>query len=208
MESAANAPVLAGLGLGLALASAPGPVQAVLLTESVRGGIGRGFSALAGASGTFALLLVALALGLSVAAPGGTALRVLEVVGGAFLIWLAIDGLRSGHRIREVDGERRGLPPVARGALSILLNPGAWIFLGAVASPLLTEATQAAGTGAAVLTAAALVAGAAAGDAAVVLLGGLGLRTAGDRVVLWVGRVLAVLLAGLGVWLILQGVMG
>jgi threonine/homoserine/homoserine lactone efflux protein len=206
MESSANAPVLAGLGLGLALASAPGPVQAVLLTESVRGGIARGFRALAGATTTFALLLVALALGLSVAAPGGTALRVLEVVGGAFLIFLAIDGLRSRHRVSEVEPERRGLPPLARGSLAILLNPGAWIFLGAVASPLLTEATHAAGTTAAVLTAAALVAGAAAGDAAVVLLGGLGLRRAGEGVVLWVGRVLAAVLAGLGVWLIVRGV--
>jgi hypothetical protein len=39
----------------------------------------------------------------------------------------------------------------------------------------------------------------------VVLLGGLGLRRAGRRVILWAQRILATLLAGLGVWLLLQG---
>ncbi len=86
------APLMAALGLGLALASAPGPVQAVLLAESVRGGTARGLRALAGANATFGLLLVTLALGLSIAVPGGFLLRALEVAGGAFLIWLTVDG--------------------------------------------------------------------------------------------------------------------
>src|SRR5215469_10632267 len=72
-------PVLAGLGVGVALASAPGPVQAVLLTESVRGGITRGLRALAGAGLTFGVLLTCGALGLSVAAPRGTTLAALQV---------------------------------------------------------------------------------------------------------------------------------
>ena len=40
------APVLAGLGLGIALAGAPGPVQAILLTEALRGGVSRGLRAM------------------------------------------------------------------------------------------------------------------------------------------------------------------
>lgn len=54
-------PVLTGLGIGVALASAPGPVQAVLLAEAQRGGISRGFRAMAGAILTFGLLLAATA---------------------------------------------------------------------------------------------------------------------------------------------------
>ena len=90
-------PALAGLGLGIALAGAPGPVQAVLLSEALRGGTGRGFRAMAGANLTLGVLLVALALGVSVAAPSGTALRLLKVVGGALLVFFGLDGfLRAG----------------------------------------------------------------------------------------------------------------
>jgi threonine/homoserine/homoserine lactone efflux protein len=199
-------PVLAGLGLGLALASAPGPVQAVLLAEAVAGGVGRGFRAMAGASATFGFLLVAAAIGISVAAPDGLVLRILQVGGGVLLLWLAADAFRSGGRVGEPEAPRRSLPVPARGALAVLVNPGAWLFLGAVASPLFASATQVGGTGIALFAAAALVVGLAIGDGAVVLIGGIGVRRAGERVGLWVRRALALLLAALGVWLLVTGV--
>jgi threonine/homoserine/homoserine lactone efflux protein len=197
---------LAGLGLGLALASAPGPVQAVLMAEAVRGGIARGFRAMAGANLTFGLLLVALALGLSVAPPSGPALRILKVAGGALLVWLAFDGFRSRHEVPSTTAERRSLPPAVRGALAVLLNPGAWIFLGTAASSLLSGATDLGGSASAVLVAVALIVGLAIGDGAVVLLGGVGVRRAGSRVRSWVWGILAGLLAGLGVWLVISGI--
>jgi len=129
-------PAVAGLGLGLALASTPGPVQAVLLAESVRGGIVRGFQALVGAHLTTGSLLVCVALGISFVPPSGPAVRVLKVVGGAFLLWLALEGFRSAGRPEEASSEHRTLPPAVRGSMAVLLNPGAWLFLGAVASSL------------------------------------------------------------------------
>jgi threonine/homoserine/homoserine lactone efflux protein len=201
-----GSPIVAGLSLGIALAGAPGPVQAVLMGEAIRGGIARGFRAMAGAAVTFATLLVALALGLSVAAPGGLALRLLKIVGGALLVWFAVDGFRSAHRMDEDAPDRRSLPPAARGSLAVLLNPGAWLFLGAVASPVFASAVRAGGTQNALLVVAALVFGLALGDGSVVLLGGLGVRRAGERVALWVRRGLALLLAAFGIWLIVNGV--
>ena len=197
-------PALTALGIGLALASAPGPVQAVLLTEAVRGGAGRGFRALAGVHLTFGLLLMSLALGLSVASPSGVALRILKFAGGVLLLWLAVDGLRS-KRLGEATNGRRTLPPVVRGALAIILNPGGWLFLGAVASPLFVTATQHGGIGSAVLVAVAFVSGAAMGDVVLVTIGALGLRQAGERVTRWVRLTLAALLAGFGSWLLLSG---
>jgi len=197
---------MAGLGVGVALAGAPGPVQAVLMAESVRGGIPRGLRALAGVHLTFGLLLVCLALGLSVAPPSGLALRILKVTGGALLLWLAVDGYRCGHQVDRSAADRRALPPAARGSLAIILNPGGWLFLGAVASPLLAAATQRGGTRDALLVAVAMVTGAAIGDGAVVLLGGVGVGRGGDRLGLWVGRVLATLLAALGLWLVISGI--
>jgi threonine/homoserine/homoserine lactone efflux protein len=154
---------------------------------------------------TFGFLLVCWALGLSLAAPSGLVLRILKVAGGALLLWLAVESLRSRHAADAASADGRALPPAARGALAIVLNPGAWLFLGAVASPLFATATQRGGTKTALLVALALVAGAALGDCAVVL-GGVGVRRAGQRVERWVRRALAVVLAGLGVWLLVQGV--
>jgi threonine/homoserine/homoserine lactone efflux protein len=199
------AQTMAGLGVGLALASAPGPVQAVLMTEAVRGGLVRGFRAMAGANLTFGLLLVALALGLSVAPPGGAALRVLKVAGGALLVWLAVDGFRSRHEPVGEAPVRRSLPPAVRGALAVVLNPGAWVFLGTAASSLLSGATRLGGTASAVVVALALLVGLAVGDGTVVLLGGIGVRRARSTVRAWVRTILAALLAGLGVWLIVSG---
>ncbi|MGH2709618.1 MAG: LysE family translocator [Actinomycetota bacterium] len=206
MADVATAPVVAGLSLGIALASAPGPVQAVLLGEAIRGGVRRGLRAQTGAVATFGLMLLALALGLSVATPTDTVLRVLKIVGGALLLWLSWDGFRSRNEPLEASTERRQLSPVARGSLAIILNPGAWLFLAAVASPLIATATETGGRTSALLAAGALLLGAALGDLAVVLLGGMGIRRTSERVRGWVSTWLSVVLAGLGVWLVVQGV--
>jgi threonine/homoserine/homoserine lactone efflux protein len=161
--------------------------------------------ALAGVHVTFGLLLASLALGLSVAPPSGLALRILKVVGGLYLLWLAVDGFRSRGEVDQASPERRAVPPAARGALAIILNPGGWLFLAAVASPLFAAATLAGGKARAVFVAVALVIGAAIGDFALVLLGGIGVRRAGEGVGRSVRRALALVLAALGVWLLFRG---
>jgi len=201
----ALSPILAGLGIGVALAAAPGPVQAVLLAEAVRGGVGRGLRALAGASLTFGLLLVCLALGASILVTDELVLRLLRVAGGGLLVWLAVDAIRSGWDGTPAPGRAPGLPAAARGSLAVLLNPGAWLFLGVVASPLLATAAQPGGRAGAVTAALALMLGAAAGDAGVVLLGATGLRRAGPRVGRWIRLGLTVILMSLGIWLLFSG---
>jgi threonine/homoserine/homoserine lactone efflux protein len=204
-------PAMTSFGVGLALASAPGPVQAVLLAEAVRGGVGRGLRALAGVHLTFGLLLASLALGLSLAPPSGLLLRALRLAGGVMLLWLAWDGVRSRsrHAIGQAapwSSRRRTLPPAMRGVLAIVLNGGAWLFLAAVASPLLAAASLQGGKVASVVAALALVAGAAIGDLAVILLGAVGVRRAGERATRQVYRVLAIVLASFGVWLVVAAV--
>ncbi len=195
-------PVMAGLGLGIALAGAPGPVQAVLLSEALRGGVGRGFVAMAGANLTLGALLLALALGVSLVVPGDPYLRVLKIAGGLFLLFLAFDGLRSQPSLSNA--EHRGLPPMARGALAVVLNPPAWLFLATAASSLIASATATGGTRTALLAALALLLGVAAGDGTLVLTGGLGLRrlrAGGIDVGHQIRRVLAIVLGVLGVLL-------
>ena len=201
----ALSPVAAGFGLGIALAGAPGPVQAVLLGEALRGGISRGFSAMAGANLTFGVLLLAAALGLSLAPPSGVALAALKVLGGAFLLWLAVEGWRAAPDTGPSPSRRRELPPVTRGALAVLLNPGGWLFLGTAASSLLSTAAQQGGRRAALYCAFALFGGLVLGDGTLVLLGGTGLRRPGPAG-RWVRRGLALVLAGLGTWVLADGV--
>jgi threonine/homoserine/homoserine lactone efflux protein len=204
----ALSPVLTGFALGLALASAPGPVQAVLMEEAVRGGVPRGLRAMAGANLTFGVILLSVALGLSVTAPSPGALRVLNIAGGALLLWLALKGVRSRPVLEQRVDSRRGLPPAGRGVLAVLLNPGTWVFLGTAASSLLAEATRRGGTSTAVVVALTLLTGLGVGDGAVVMLGGVAVRRAGEQIARWVRRSLATVLAGLGVWLLVRGLIG
>jgi threonine/homoserine/homoserine lactone efflux protein len=204
-----TSPLLAGLGLGVALAGAPGPVQAMLLAESLRGGVGRGLRALAGANLSFGALLIGTALGLTVVVPNDAALRVLKIGGGIFLIWLGYDGFRSRDDSSLSKGDpsltrddAAGLPLPARGALMVVLNPAAWLFLATAASSLFATATQQGGRAAAVGAALALMVGVGAGDAAVVLAGGTGLRRAGPDVARLLRRALALVLVVFGLWLI------
>lgn len=210
MTIEALAPILGALGIGLALAGAPGPVQAILLTESVRGGVPRGMRALLGAFATWASLLLAVALGVSLTPPEGVVFRVLRLAGGLLLIWLAVDGLRStDHLAAGADTNGRpGLPPFARGSLAVLLNPGAWLFLGAVASPVFANAAGVGGTATAIGAAVAMMAGTVSGDLAVVLLGAYGMRRVGEHRARLVRRGLALLLGTLGVWLLFGALLG
>lgn len=203
--SGALSSVAAGFGLGIALAGAPGPVQAIILSETIGGGMSRGVRVQAGANVTFAVLLWAVALGLSVAAPSGGALRALKLAGGLFLLLVALDALRSQNAEAAPAGVRRGLLPEVRGTLAVLLNPGAWLFLATAASSLFASAVHADGRPAALAAALALSGGLMLGDGAVVLLGGVGMRRAGMRTALWIRRALALILAGLGVWLVITG---
>jgi threonine/homoserine/homoserine lactone efflux protein len=75
-----------------------------------------------------------------------------------------------------------------------------------VASPLFASADQHGGTASALLVAAVVIAGIAVGDGTVVLVGGISMRRAGDRAGRWIRRALAILLAGLGAWLLVAGV--
>jgi threonine efflux protein len=196
-------PILTGLGLGIALAGAPGPVQAILLAEALRGGPRRGFRAMAGATITLGTLLLALALGVSIAVPDELLLKILKVVGGAFIIYLGIDGYRSADRTLQ-ESDRREMPAAARAALAVILNPPAWLFLATAASSLMVSATQAGGTQTAVLAALALLLGVSAGDGTLILAGGLGLRRARSEVGRAIRRGLAIVLAILGLSLLLS----
>jgi threonine/homoserine/homoserine lactone efflux protein len=196
---------LAAFGLGVALGASPGPVQLLLFSEASRGGAGRGLRAMAGANATFGLMMLLLAAGLSSLEPGETFLRVVEVIGGAFLVFLAVDAIREGRRPQVVD-VLRGHPSV-RGIVAVLLNPGVYVFLATTGTAVVASAVDEGGRGLAVVTVVALLAGVSLMDSAMVLLGA-GAHRVSERFLRILSDVLAVAMGALGVWLVVRGIVG
>jgi threonine/homoserine/homoserine lactone efflux protein len=196
-------------GLGVALGAAPGPVQVLLLGETARGGARRGLRAMAGANGTFGVLLLALAAGVSFVEPSGAFLRAVRIAGGAVLLFIAASSLVES--IRGSSGQEPAQPrlsPFARGVLAVLVNPGALIFLATSASALLAGAAEDGGRGFAFVTAAAMLLGVMVVDASMVLLAAGGTRLLTRRGSVALGVVLSAGLAAIGGWLLFQGATG
>jgi len=83
----------------------PGPDMSLFLAKTIAGGRSSGFAAFSGAStGSLVHTLLA-AIGLSaLISASATAFLVLKVVGAVYLVWLAIEAIRSGSTIKFNDG--------------------------------------------------------------------------------------------------------
>lgn len=198
---------LAAFGLGVALGASPGPVQLLLFSEASRGGVRRGLLAMAGANATFGVYMLLLAAGLSSLEPSETFLRVVQVIGGAFLVFLAVDALRENRRPEVVDASRPRLHPSVRGIVAVLLNPGVYVFLATTGAAVVASAVEEGGRGLAVVTVLALLVGVSLMDSAMVLLGA-GAHRVSERFLRILGDVLAIALGALGAWLIVAGITG
>ncbi|MEW6059688.1 MAG: LysE family transporter [Actinomycetota bacterium] len=196
----------AAFGLGIALGASPGPVQLLLFSEASRGGVSRGLRAMAGANLTFGAMLALLAAGLSSIEPSDAFLRVVKVVGGAFLLWLAVDALRESRRAHEAEAPRPGLHPAIRGIVAVVANPGVYVFLATTGAAVAASAAEDGGRPLAFLTAVALLAGVSTMDSGMVLLGA-GAHRVSERALRVLTTILALALAALGLWLVIQGLM-
>ena len=170
-----------GVTLGFSAAASPGPFQAFLFAHASRHGVRRTvplvLAPLVSDVPIVALILLALSR-----VPEGF-LRALEVVGGAFLLWLALGSFRT-------TGETRSGPAAPPGGAggsflrAVLVNatgPGPWIFWSTVCGPILAEAWRGSAAGALAFLVgfyALLVGGKATLVAAFGLAGRIGPRTA------------------------------
>jgi threonine/homoserine/homoserine lactone efflux protein len=201
----------AAFALGFALGAAPGPVQLLILSETARRGFSGGLRVMLGANGTLLAIMVVLAFGFSSLAPGEGLLRGLRIVGGAFLVYLAVDELRSlRHEARvglaqDVSPETRSMGPTLRGIVSVILNPGAWIFFATTASAVVADATADGGRDAAIVAALATAIGVSCSDLLFTLVGSGGRRLVGDRGLRWIRGALSVGLAAIGLAFVWQG---
>jgi len=198
--------------LGFALGAAPGPVQLLILSETARRGFYGGLRVMLGANGTLLAIMVVLAFGFSSLAPGEGLLRALRIVGGGFLVYLAIAELRSVRNearvvpTEDIEPQTRSMGPTLRGIVSVILNPGAWIFFATTASAVIADATADGGRDAAIVAALATAVGVSCSDLLLTLVGSGGRRLVGDRGLRWIRGGLSVGLAAIGVAFIWQGI--
>ncbi|GAA0447277.1 LysE family translocator [Streptomyces stramineus] len=133
-----------GVALGFSAGISPGPLLALVLSGTLRGGLGVGLRVAAVPLLTD-LPVIVLAVTVLAVLPG-RAISVGGVLGGLFLAWLAFTTLRDA-RTAEVpaaeDGaqaRRAGRRTLWQGALVNLLSPHPWMFWLTTGGPLLVAA--------------------------------------------------------------------
>jgi threonine/homoserine/homoserine lactone efflux protein len=130
--------LLLGLTLGLGAGLAPGPMLALVIRASLEGGFAAG-ARVALAPLVTDLPIIAVAVLLAAELPA-TALDVLGLAGGAFVVWLGIEALRDVPAPAEAAAGETVDGVLRRGVLTNLLNPHPWIFWVSVGAPILAGA--------------------------------------------------------------------
>ncbi len=129
---------LQGAALGFSAAASPGPFQAYVLAQALRGGAARAvplaLAPLASDGPVIALVLLALWR-----APDGL-LRALQIGGGLFLLFLAWTTARALRRGPAAPAPEPAGGAFWKGVLVNALGPGPWIFWSMVTGPLLVRA--------------------------------------------------------------------
>jgi threonine/homoserine/homoserine lactone efflux protein len=133
--------LLVGAGIGFVAGVSPGPVLTLVLAETLRGGWLRGSAVAAGPLLCDGPIIV-LAL-LVLAQLPQEFVRAVSLIGGAFLLYLAITTFINSRQARLVGKEglsaRGGL---LKGLLARVLSPNPYLFWFLVGAPLLREAGQ------------------------------------------------------------------
>lgn len=127
-----------------ALVIVPGPTVTVIIANSLRSGSIAGLMNVAGTQVGLAVMVLALAFGLStVIALMADVFEVIRWLGAAYLIWLGIKMWRSDGRLGTASAEGTEGTPARwfwQGLLVIWSNPKALLFFGAFIPPFLDPA--------------------------------------------------------------------
>jgi threonine/homoserine/homoserine lactone efflux protein len=126
-----------GLSLGLGAGLAPGPLLALVIRATLEGGFAAGARvALSPLITDVPIIVVAVLLAAELP---DTALDVLGVAGGMFVVWLGVEALREVPAPAEATAGTAAAGTLRRGALTNLLSPHPWIFWVSVGAPILGD---------------------------------------------------------------------
>jgi len=130
--------ITAGIILGLSAGFAPGPLLALVISETLRHGVGSGMR-VALAPLITDIPIIALTFLLSVfLADAQPVIGVIALVGGSFVLWLGVSSLRMKRVAFE---EAPEMPrSLAKGIAANALSPHPYIFWLTVGTPILSKA--------------------------------------------------------------------
>lgn len=110
----------------------PGPDMSLFLAKTISGGRRSGIAAMLGATIGCVVHTLLAAIGLSaLLAASTTAFMIVKIVGAVYLLWLAVDAIRSGSALNVKVGEHRSEPflrTLLLGAGVNLTNPKVVLF--------------------------------------------------------------------------------
>ena len=207
MESAPQA-LATGILFGLSAGLAPGPLLALVVTQTLRHGPAHGVRVALAPLVTDLPIVVVCVLLVGSLAGAGAPLAAIALLGAAFVAWLAVDTWRAEPPGAPPDG---GAAPAARswtrGVVTNALSPHPWLFWVAVGAPTLIAAYATGGT----LSAAAFLLGfygsLVGAKVGIAVLVGRGRGRVAERGYRWTMRVLAALLALFAAGLLYEGVL-
>ncbi len=134
-------PELLGLSLGLAAGISPGPLLSLVMRTSLERGFWAGVRVALSPLLTDAPI-IALCLMIVNALPTSFA-ALLGLIGGAFVIYLGIEGIKTaGHASLEQPEPVKQSQDFLRGALVNILSPHPWLFWLGIGAPTLHNAYQ------------------------------------------------------------------
>lgn len=136
--------LLQGLALGFGSGVMPGPMLALVLSASLRGGFRNG-AVVAMSPFLTDIPIIVLCMTVLSQLPGG-AMRLLAYAGAAVLTWYAYEAVRDALTVSldDLRGNAAHAPTAARslrqGVVANFLNPSPWLFWMSVGGPLLADA--------------------------------------------------------------------
>ena len=196
--------LLLAYAMGFSVASMPGPILALITTETLRRGAWPGAQTALAPMCVDACVMLPLVMVLQSSIPSGPGALVIGLAGGAFLFWLGFQSFRAGSA-PVAPGRGRGsrrLPPFLKSVLTQLMNPYAYIFWGTVGFAFVREGFETRGLQGAVSFPAGFWLGAGTMNFLVVYLVSRGRRYLPARAEPWVHVFSGVLLIAAGAFLV------
>ncbi len=134
---------LRGAALGISAAASPGPLQTLLISETLLGGLRRGIRVTLAPLVTDLPIIVLVLLVLSRLPP--MLVRASSIAGGLFVLYLALGLWRqwrasAARDVVEADSESAGWAGLRRAAVLNWLNPNPYAFWLLVSGPILADA--------------------------------------------------------------------
>lgn len=194
--------LITGLVFGASAGFSPGPLLALVISETLKHDAGEGAKVAAAPLLTDLPIIAAGVWAVSLLARFEAVLGVLVLFGGAYVAWLGWESLR----FRGVTEVAEATPPrsLRRGVVANLLNPNPYLFWGTVGGPLVAEALSIS-VFAALLFLVPFYGMLVGSKVGIALVAGRSRRFLRGRAYVWINRGLGVILLGFAAMFFREG---